>query len=83
LHSLTSLVSYRHTITMGDIYWVALQDPDDLAPRIRHPQVVVQPDVLHRSRIETVVVHGLTSNLRRANAPGNLLLEMGEANLPW
>ncbi len=33
------------------------------------------------SRIQTVVVCALTSNLKRAKAPGNVLLEVGEANL--
>jgi mRNA interferase MazF len=44
--------------------------------------VVVQDDVFNHSRITTVVVCALTSNLRRANEPGNVLLEVGEGNLP-
>ncbi|MEO1673163.1 MAG: type II toxin-antitoxin system PemK/MazF family toxin [Cyanobacteria bacterium J06631_2] len=32
--------------------------------------------------IATVVVCALTSNLKRANAPGNILLKEDEANLP-
>jgi mRNA interferase MazF len=44
--------------------------------------VVVQEDVFNHSRISTVVVCALTSNLHRANEPGNVLLEAGEANLP-
>ena len=47
-----------------------------------YPQVVVQNNVFNRSRINTVVVCGLTSNLMRAGAPGNVLLDPGEANLP-
>jgi mRNA interferase MazF len=43
---------------------------------------VVQDDVFNDSRITTVVVCALTSNLRRANEPGNVLLDPGEANLP-
>jgi mRNA interferase MazF len=42
----------------------------------------VQNNVFNSSRINTVVVCALTSNLQRAAAPGNLLLEPGEANLP-
>jgi mRNA interferase MazF len=41
-----------------------------------------QNNVFNRSRINTVVVCALTSNLKRAQAPGNVLLENGEANLP-
>jgi mRNA interferase MazF len=44
--------------------------------------VVVQEDVFNHSRITTVVVCALTSNLHRANEPGNVLLEVGEGNLP-
>jgi len=47
-----------------------------------HPYVVVQDNVLNHSRIHTVVVCALTSNLKQAKAPGNVLLEAGEANLP-
>jgi mRNA interferase MazF len=43
---------------------------------------VVQNDLFNRSRIDTVVVCALTSNLRHAEAPGNMLLDPGEANLP-
>jgi mRNA interferase MazF len=43
---------------------------------------VVQDDVFNHSRITTVVVCALTSNLHRANEPGNVLLEVGEGNLP-
>jgi len=48
----------------------------------RHPYVVIQEDVLNQSRIHTVVVCALTSNLKQASAPGNVLLEAGETNLP-
>jgi len=44
--------------------------------------VVVQNDVFNRSAIRTSVVCLITSNLSRANAPGNVLLRKGEANLP-
>ena len=44
--------------------------------------MIIQADVINRSRIETVVVCALTTNAKRAKAPGNVLLEAGEANLP-
>lgn len=44
--------------------------------------MVVQDDVFNHSRITTVVVCALTSNLHRAAEPGNVLLEVGEGNLP-
>jgi mRNA interferase MazF len=43
---------------------------------------VIQTDVLNRARIATVVVCALTSNLKRAEEPGNVLLDAGEGNLP-
>jgi mRNA interferase MazF len=68
-------------IQQGDIYWVDLGEPIGSEPGFRHPHVVVQNDVFNGSRIHTVVVCALTSNLRRAEAPGNVLLTPGEANL--
>jgi mRNA interferase MazF len=44
--------------------------------------VVIQNNVFNASRINTVVVMALTSNLQRAEAPGNVELRRGEANLP-
>jgi mRNA interferase MazF len=69
-------------INQGDIFWVPLEAPDGEEPGYTHPHVVVQDDVFNHSRIHTVVVCALTSNLKRANLPGNVLLEAGEANLP-
>lgn len=43
---------------------------------------MIQNNILNRSRIQTVIVCALTTNLRRASAIGNVLLELGEANLP-
>ena len=69
-------------IHQGDIYWAAPAGPQGSEPGIPHPHVVVQEDVLNRSRIHTVVVCALTTNRKRASLPGNVLLEPGEANLP-
>jgi mRNA interferase MazF len=69
-------------IRQGDIFWVDLGDPSGSEPGYRHPHVVIQNNVFNLSRISTVVVCALTSNLRRAQAPGNVLLEIDEANLP-
>ncbi|MDY0019954.1 MAG: type II toxin-antitoxin system PemK/MazF family toxin [Anaerolineae bacterium] len=69
-------------IDQGDVFWVELGDPSGSEPGYRHPHVVIQNTLFNRSRINTVVVCALTSNLTRAKAPGNVLLEEGEANLP-
>lgn len=67
-------------IHRGELYW--LSDPREHSSGIAHPHVVVQDDVFNHSRIHTVVVCALTTNLRRANEPGNLLLEPEEGDLP-
>src|SRR3954463_15748960 len=69
-------------INRGDVFWIGPDDSRGPAPSYSHPHVVVQDDVFNHSRITTVVVCALTSNLRRANEPGNVLLEVGEGNLP-
>lgn len=70
------------TINQGDVFWVDLGEPSGSEPGYSHLHVVIQNNVFNRSRINTVVVCGVTSNLKRAEAPGNVLLEKGEANLP-
>ncbi len=68
-------------IRHGDIFWVNLGVPSGSAPGFKHPHVVIQNNVFNLSKINTVVVCALTSNLKRAKAPGNVLLKKGEANL--
>ena len=68
-------------IKQGDIYWVPLEKAGDSESGYTHPHVVIQEDVLNNSRIDTVVVCTLTTNMKRAKAAGNVLLEIGEANL--
>jgi len=69
-------------INQGDIFWIDLSEPFGSEPGYRRPHVVIQNNQFNHSRINTVVVCALTSNLRRANAPGNVLLEPEEADLP-
>lgn len=68
-------------INRGDIFWIAADDSREPISSFPHPHVVVQDDVFNHSRITTVVVCALTSNLKRAQEPGNVLLEVGEGNL--
>ena len=69
-------------IQRGDVFWLAPDASRGEAVDYAHPHVVVQEDVFNHSRITTVVVCALTSNLHRATEPGNVLLDAGEANLP-
>lgn len=69
-------------IRQGQVYWLDFGPSAGSVPADRHPCVVVQNDIFNRSAIATSVVCLITSNLSRANAPGNVLLKKGEANLP-
>jgi mRNA interferase MazF len=69
-------------IKQGDIFRVEFNEPKGSEPGFRHPHVVVQNDIFNQSKINTVVICSLTSNLKRTSAPGNVLLRKGEANLP-
>ena len=69
-------------VNQGDIYWVELDEPSGSEPGYSHPHIIVQNNVFNLSKINTVIVCALTSNLKRAQAPGNLLLEQNEGNLP-
>ena len=68
-------------ISQGDLFWLDLGEPSGSRPGFRRPFVVVQNDVFNRSRLTTVIVCALTSNLRRAEAPGNVMLPRGEGQL--
>ncbi|MDP2167505.1 MAG: type II toxin-antitoxin system PemK/MazF family toxin [Thermodesulfovibrionales bacterium] len=68
-------------IRQGDIYWIDLGSTSGSAPGYRHPYVVIQNNIFNESRINTVVCCAITSNLKRANAPGNVFLKRGEGNL--
>ena len=69
-------------INQGDLFWIAVDDPVGFGPRYTYPHGVVQNNVFNTSRINTIVVCALTSNLKRAAVPGNVLLHQGERNLP-
>ena len=68
-------------IGQGDVCWAQLAAPFGSEPGLRRPVVVVQNDLFNQSRIETVVICPLTSNLRHSSCPGNVALGKGEANI--
>ena len=69
-------------ISQGEVWWADLPPPTGSGPGFRRPVVVVQGDPFNRSRIATVVCVPLTSNLKLANAPGNVLLSARATRLP-
>ena len=69
-------------VSQGDVCWASLPDPSGSGPGYRRPVVVVQGDPFNTSRLATVVVVPLTSNLRWATAPGNVPLDARRTGLP-
>jgi mRNA interferase MazF len=69
-------------VNQGEVWWADLGSPVGSGPGLRRPVVIVQGDSFNRSRIATVVVVPLTTNLRWADAPGNVLLRSRHTALP-
>ena len=69
-------------VAQGDVLWASLPEPTRSGSGFRRPVVVVQGDAFNASRIATVVVVPLTSNLRWAAAPGNVALTARRTGLP-
>ena len=69
-------------IRRGDIYWVDFSPGKGSEPIGRRPGLVVQCDALNESKLNTVVVLAITSNLKFSELPSNVVLAKGEANMP-
>jgi len=68
-------------ILRGEVWWAELVDPRGSEPGFRRPVVVIQSDAFNQSRIGTVIVAAVTSNLDLAAAPGNVRLTRRESKL--
>jgi mRNA interferase MazF len=66
----------------GEIWWANLPDPQGAAAGYRRPVLIIQADTFTASRIATVIVIAITSNLRLAAAPGNVFVSAMESGLP-
>ena len=66
----------------GEIWWATLPAPAGSSPGMRRPVLIVQSNPFNDSRIATVVVAAITSNLRLAEAPGNVALSESDSGLP-
>ena len=66
----------------GEIWWADLPEPLGSEPGYRRPVLVLQSDAFNRSAIQTVICLVITSNLKLAEAPGNVLLRESDSNLP-
>lgn len=69
-------------VQRGEIWWADLGEPRGSGPAGNRPVLVVQADAFNRSRIATVLVAVVTSNLALATAPGNVLVRSEESGLP-
>jgi mRNA interferase MazF len=69
-------------VRRGEIWWAQLSAPEGSGPGYRRPVLIVSSDAFNRSAIRTVVAAVITSNLRLADAPGNILLTRRQSRLP-
>lgn len=65
-----------------EIWWASLPDAAGSSPGYRRPVLIVQSDAFNASNIHTVIVLAITSNLRVANAPGNVFVPAKQSGLP-
>jgi mRNA interferase MazF len=70
------------TVSQGEVWWADLGEPRGSKPGFRRPVLVIQGDALNRSRIATAVCVVLTSNVKWATAPGNVLLSESATGIP-
>ena len=69
-------------IRRGEIWWAELPSPEGSSPGFSRPVLIIQDDRFNSSRISTIVVAVITSNLRLGMAPGNVLLDSERSGLP-
>ena len=65
----------------GELYWIPSPEQGSGGKGIAHPHVILQETVLNQSRIPTIVVCALSTNLKRVSESGNVLLDKGEGGL--
>ena len=68
-------------IERGEVWWADLGEPHGSEPGYRRPVVIVQSDAFNRSRLRTVIVVVLMTNLRLLDAPGNVLISAKASGL--
>jgi len=65
----------------GELWWANLPAPSGSEPGYKRPVLIVQSDHFNESKISTVIAVIITSNLRLAQAPGNVLLPENQTKL--
>jgi len=66
----------------GEVWWAHLPDPVASEPGFNRPVLVIQSNAFNRSHIRTIIAVVITSNLRLAEAPGNVLMSASDTGLP-
>jgi len=66
----------------GEIWWATIPSPTASEPGYKRPLLIIQSDDFTRSRLSTVIAVVITSSLRLAGAPGNVLLPKKTSGLP-
>jgi mRNA interferase MazF len=69
-------------VIRGEIWWADLPAPRGSEPGFRRPVLIIQANSFNQSRMQTVIVAVISSNLRLAGAPGNVLLPSKISGLP-
>ncbi len=64
------------SVNRGDVFWISPNETNKIESDYTHPHVIIQVEA------DSLTVCALTTNLKRAKEPGNVLLDEGEANLP-
>jgi mRNA interferase MazF len=65
----------------GEVWWAALPAPTGSGPGFRRPVLIVQANPFNQSRIATVIVAVVTSNLSLAEASGNVRVGKADSGL--
>jgi len=68
-------------MTRGEIWWADFGLPFGSETGFRRPVLIVQDDSFNRSRIATIIVLPLTTNLSLEAAPGNIFAGKEDSGL--
>lgn len=69
-------------VKRGEIWWANLPEPRESEPGFPHPIAIIQSDDFNQTKLNTVIGAVITTNLRLAEMPGNVLLKTLESGLP-
>ncbi len=72
----------NYPVERGDIWWADLPELRGSGPGYARPTLIVQAEMFNHSKLRTLIVAGITTNLRLADAPGNVLLPASVSHLP-